>query len=152
MNAPSLIPTDTLPVLIDRAGYVYAIRSDASEAVKIGFSASPVKRLRQLQTASPSALRLLCAIPAFQAYEATMHETFASRRLAGEWFDDSDGFVTRTMEGTAAFLRRCGLTISDILALAETKPVTMQDVRVSADARNAHADALEAEGQISGAA
>lgn len=149
MNAPSLIPAETLPVLIDRVGYVYAIRNDASSAVKIGFSGSPLRRLRQLQTASPSTLRLLCAVPTFQTYEVAMHETFASRRLAGEWFDDADGLVSRTMEGTAAFFRRCGLTLSDIIALAETQP---SDARKSADARNAHADALEAEGQIAGAA
>lgn len=145
MNAPAIIPSETLPVLIDRVGYVYAIRDDASSAVKIGFSASPLRRLGQLQTGSSSVLRLLCVIPAFQAYEVSMHETFASRRLTGEWFDDADGLVARTMEGTAAFFRRCGLTIGDILALAETRPT---DTRKSADARNEHADALEAEGQM----
>lgn len=137
---------------IDRPGYVYAIRNDGSEAVKIGFSGSPLNRLRQLQTASPSRLRLLCAIPAFHTYEATLHETFSARRLSGEWFDDADGIVSSTMEGTAAFFKRCGLTITDIIALADARPVTEGELRASASSLMRHADALEAEGQMEASA
>ena len=151
MNAPALIPSETLPTLIDRAGYVYAIRSDATEAVKIGFSASPIRRLRQLQTGSPDRLRILCAIPALQEYESTLHTMFAARRKHGEWFDDADREVSSTLIGTAAFMRRAGLTIGDIEHLAECQS-SPSDHRKSARARLEHADALEAEGQIIGAA
>ena len=146
MTAPV---AETLPILIDRAGYVYAIRNDAARSVKIGFSASPMERLQQLQTASPNALRLLCAIPSFMAYEKSLHGFFASRRMEGEWFDDADGHVASTMIGTADLLARAGLTIADIVPLQEDVP---QQLRKSARACLEHADALEAEALASGAA
>lgn len=105
MNAPALIPTETLPVLIDRAlgvtaanirrhGFIYVVRDDAAEAVKIGFTRNPDRRVRQLQTASATPLRLICVFANVQAYEAYLHMSFATRRMCGEWFDDADGGVS----------------------------------------------------------
>lgn len=122
----------------DRAGYVYAIRNDESQAVKVGFSASPFKRLCQLQTGSPAPLRILCAIPAFGSYEATMHNILASYRRHGEWFDDSDGSVSDLMVGTAAFLIRAGLTIGDIEALAENDPESVTPPRKRSEESEAY--------------
>jgi hypothetical protein len=54
--------------------------------VKIGFSTDVDKRLRQLQTASASPLKLLeCAIGT-QAIEGFIHRVLRHRHLRGEWF------------------------------------------------------------------
>lgn len=93
MNALSPIPSETLPVIpagYRRRGFVYAIRDDAAQAVKIGFTRNPERRLRQLQTANATPLRTLCVFENVQAFEASLHQSFASRRMSGEWFNDAD--------------------------------------------------------------
>jgi hypothetical protein len=60
--------------------------------VKIGISASPERRVANLQTANPKPLVLLCtfATPVrdiAKVIESGFHEVMADKRLAGEWFD-----------------------------------------------------------------
>lgn len=98
MNAPSIIPTETLPAVpaaYRKRGFVYAIRDDAAQAVKIGFTGNPMRRLKQLQTASATPLRMLCIFENVQALEASLHQSFASRRMCGEWFDDADKSISK---------------------------------------------------------
>lgn len=106
MNAPSIIPTKTLPRCLasgsTRQGWVYCIRDDASGAVKIGFSKNPERRVQQIQTSFPFKLRLIAAIPAVEAFEQFLHWSHASRRLTGEWFDDADGSVSSLFAMTAS--------------------------------------------------
>ena len=92
MNAPAMIPSG-----YRRCGFVYCIRNDDSEAVKIGFSQNPMRRIKQLQTASPSRLRLIGVVEIAQAFETSLHEQYASRRLSGEWFDDADSEISTVM-------------------------------------------------------
>jgi hypothetical protein len=53
------------------------------DAVKIGYSTDPGKRLRALQTAHPKRLTLL-GVCSFK--ESELHEKFHGLRLHGEWF------------------------------------------------------------------
>jgi len=80
-----------------RVGFVYCIRNDDARAVKIGFSKNPVRRIQQLQTASPSQLRLVAMLESAQAFETALHEQYAYRRLSGEWFDDADSEISTIM-------------------------------------------------------
>jgi len=73
-----------------KAGWVYCIRDDAVDAVKIGFTLSPERRFRQLQTASSTPLRMVGYILNVRAFEQFLHWSHRERRLSGEWFDDAD--------------------------------------------------------------
>jgi hypothetical protein len=54
--------------------------------VKIGISATPEKRLAQLQPHSPLPLELVCAVAGGPGQELILHNMFAADRLHGEWF------------------------------------------------------------------
>lgn len=84
-----------------RMGWTYCIRDDASQAVKIGFSRDPERRLRQLQTANPNRLRLVSAMFSTDEFERMMHRSFAVHAKGGEWFDDSEGQVSALMARAA---------------------------------------------------
>lgn len=60
--------------------------AQADDRVKIGWSKHVASRLAQLQTGSPTPLKLLGAIPGARAAERRLHEQFAHLRLTGEWF------------------------------------------------------------------
>jgi hypothetical protein len=130
MNAPALIPT-FIP-----DGFVYVIRDDESGLAKIGYSKDPSDRLRKLQTGSPVRLWLVCVMPGDLATEAALHGVFKERRVHGEWFNDSDGTISDLIRdiGRQEFDRLANLLRADAQACLE------------------HANALEAEGQMAGAA
>lgn len=67
-------------------GFVYFIRAVGTSRIKLGFSAEPEKRLRELQTASPNRLVLLAKWPGTVAIERQLHKEFAEYRVRGEWF------------------------------------------------------------------
>lgn len=69
-----------------RASVVYFI-SDG-EAVKIGISKNPTKRLAQLQTGHPRRLSILATLPGGADEEMQLHGRFREHRLHGEWFGD----------------------------------------------------------------
>jgi hypothetical protein len=71
--------------------YIYFIRADRTDNVKIGVSRNVRTRLRELQTGNPEPLSVEHVIPYASAYKAyavedALQEQFAARRLAGEWF------------------------------------------------------------------
>jgi len=70
--------------------FVYGIES--REAMKIGYSKNPSKRMEQLQTASPHQLELKFSIKARTLSQAKfvekyLHERLRHYRLNGEWFE-----------------------------------------------------------------
>lgn len=69
-------------------GWVYFIR--AGDAVKIGHSRDPQKRLKQLSTGSAEPLELWHRLPGDKQVERDLHKQFADERLNGEWFRVSD--------------------------------------------------------------
>jgi hypothetical protein len=66
---------------------IYFIQNVETGHIKIGYAASPEKRLNGLQTGSPHELKLLHSIPGTPADEATLHKKFQQHRLRGEWFE-----------------------------------------------------------------
>jgi hypothetical protein len=54
--------------------------------VKIGFSQSPIARLRQLQTSNPERLQIFVSIPGTKHLEQKYHSRWKPRRRTGEWF------------------------------------------------------------------
>jgi hypothetical protein len=66
---------------------IYVIGTGRDGVVKIGIARDPGARLRELQTGNPQPLRLLGLIPGDGKLERRLHEHFATRCIAGEWFD-----------------------------------------------------------------
>jgi len=71
--------------------HVYFLRPiGATSPVKIGCSATPVKRLRSVEIWSPVELELVASAPGNNCHEWTLHQMFATDRLHGEWFAESE--------------------------------------------------------------
>ncbi len=68
-------------------GFVYLIRSDAG-LYKVGYSASPVRRLALLQTASPYPLTLIGFVAGTREDESALHVLLRPWHQSGEWFRD----------------------------------------------------------------
>jgi len=76
-------------------GYVYFIQGMCGGAIKVGYSANPEKRLRELQTGYPDTLKILLMIPGNESTEHTLHRQFEASRLKGEWFRPDDYIIAR---------------------------------------------------------
>lgn len=73
--------------------YIYVIAVLEDGPVKIGFSKSPDKRLRQLQTGQADVLRLFHSEPIeldkVHLMEQVVHRENRHRKIKGEWFNMS---------------------------------------------------------------
>lgn len=73
-------------------GYLYLLKCGGF--YKIGFSATPRKRLRQLRTGSPVPIVVVHELKTafYKNIEKDLHYKFAAKRGQGEWFrlDDAD--------------------------------------------------------------
>lgn len=67
-------------------GYVYILKS--GDLYKIGQSAKPRKRFRQLRTGSalPIEVVYMTKTPHYKVVEKILHNRLASKRVRGEWF------------------------------------------------------------------
>lgn len=79
-------------------GGVYFIKNKYNNAIKIGYTSDIVQRFSQLkasfmQIGMIPKLKLICVVLTFAQYarplESCFHETFAAKRITGEWFDIS---------------------------------------------------------------
>jgi superfamily II DNA or RNA helicase len=70
--------------------YLYIIAADAAGPVKLGLSATPERRLKQLQTGHPQVLRLfhkeMVSDDLVYFLEHNLHNDLRHLRLKGEWF------------------------------------------------------------------
>lgn len=74
-----------------QAHFVYFIFNEDSNAIKIGRAKDLPKRMKALQTSSPTRLRLIKSVQVeggeeAQQLEKLLHKQFNEIRLAGEWF------------------------------------------------------------------
>ncbi len=73
--------------------HLYIIQSRTTGAVKIGRSDDPERRLRQLQTGCPYALKLILVLGGGGIIEAHVHHCMRRHRTrhthGGEWFTES---------------------------------------------------------------
>jgi hypothetical protein len=65
---------------------IYFAQDTVTQAIKIGYSGKPIKRVAGLRSATPTDLTLLGTIPGGLEHERGLHEMFANYRLNGEWF------------------------------------------------------------------
>jgi hypothetical protein len=122
----------------------YFIEASATGYIKIGRSADPIRRLKNLTTASPSALRLIGVLD--HDCEAELHRQYASLRTTGEWFKADGALLTYLkhqfkFRGGRPRLPRCTVATRqtdnavDVLAMLEnwfdapllTRPDTNED-------------------------
>lgn len=68
-------------------GFVYFVQPTCGGFIKIGWSASPEARLKEMHTFSPLPLRLLHYVPGNIMLERVLHERFRNARQHGEWFE-----------------------------------------------------------------
>jgi hypothetical protein len=75
-------------------GFIYYIVCTETFRCKIGFTAGDVaKRLRALQTGSPTDLVILAVHPGTAEDERQLHEKFRACRRRGEWFEPSEALL-----------------------------------------------------------
>lgn len=83
-------------------GYCYIYFVLQGNNVKIGKATDVKRRLDELQTASPIALKLLAAVGAHHSLEGELLKRFEPFRLTGEWFiycPEIELFVRHLQEG-----------------------------------------------------
>ena len=71
----------------------YCIRQQVTNYLKIGKSENPQRRLKELQTGSPTTLTLLHSIEG--DFESELHQKFREFNLNGEWFEWHDDIIFR---------------------------------------------------------
>lgn len=78
---------------------IYFIRDDATQLIKIGFTAGEVEnRLRSLQTGCPGKLVVILQIDGSEQDETAWHQRFADARERGEWFRPISELLLAIME------------------------------------------------------
>lgn len=95
---------------------VYLLINDEGK-YKIGFTERNIKkRIKELQTGSPSEMRVVQEYESDNArkIETIMHRSFRSKRINGEWFD-------LTNEEVADFSNRCAKIDKNLKFLEENK-------------------------------
>jgi hypothetical protein len=90
---------------------IYVIRNDRDGFLKIGFSDDPMKRLKQLQTATPYKMELVAVFEGERDLEAAIHRHLRHHRLSGEWFAWS-----WTVTELVRRLQGCPLAVDEIEA------------------------------------
>lgn len=73
-----------------RRGFVYVLCNERGVGpFKVGFTKSPVARVKELQTGCPFRLGMLLIIEADAVVERVIHRKLSEYRLTGEWFRDA---------------------------------------------------------------
>lgn len=88
---------------VSKIGMVYFVRDDVAGNIKIGTAMNPLKRIQQLQTGSSVPLRLIAMTTGGRKEEVAFHAMWKKRRLAGEWFDDSDNAISENIYATSRY-------------------------------------------------
>lgn len=87
MCAALALDEDDWPDIARGIGSVYFIFSPKLDAIKIGFSFYPDKRVRHLQTGSADRHVLLGTVRGPVSLERDLHKKFKMLRISGEWFN-----------------------------------------------------------------
>ena len=75
--------------------YLYLIHDTVQNTLKIGISANPKNRFRNIQLATSNKLVMLYALKGKAHLEKGLHEEFAEIRLASEWFKYDERIINR---------------------------------------------------------
>lgn len=75
--------------------YLYLIHDTIQNTLKIGISANPKNRFRNIQLATSNKLVMLYALKGKAHLEKELHKEFADIRLASEWFEYDERIIER---------------------------------------------------------
>jgi Meiotically Up-regulated Gene 113 (MUG113) protein len=78
--------TDAEQVPEPPTSFVYVVRADGDDPIKVGRAVDVRKRIAGLQTGNPRPLRLLHVLPGGAQLEWQLHYRLRNCRLVGEWF------------------------------------------------------------------
>lgn len=87
----TILDDQTLKRYRTNQGYIYLVHAQSTNRYKIGRSVNPIARLEQLKGQSPYPLQIVECFwtPDAIADEKYLHESLASIRVHGEWFEFS---------------------------------------------------------------
>lgn len=94
----------TQPRSRDVHGFVYFIR--AGDAIKIGFSIHPIKRVDELQIGNPEELELLGAFGGTERDEKALHADFSHLEIRSEWFRAEQELLDFIEEVSGRYIER----------------------------------------------
>ena len=79
----------------DSKGYVYFIKIEGQNYVKIGVSVNPPKRKMSLQTKMPFELKIINQLETSNPYglEHKLHDIYSEMRTNGEWFNLNESLI-----------------------------------------------------------
>lgn len=75
--------------------YLYLIHDTINNTLKIGITANPKNRFRNIQLATSNKLVMLYALKGKAHLEKELHKEFAELRLASEWFKYDERIIDR---------------------------------------------------------
>lgn len=77
-----------------KKGFIYLIKDEINNTLKIGFSKNPKSRLNQLQIATSNKLNLLYTIKnQTQEDEKSLHDYFSCLKINSEWFVNDNSII-----------------------------------------------------------
>lgn len=82
--------TNALNGILTRSEYDHLYFIESNDAIKIGRSGDPIRRMQQLQSSNAEKLRLIKIFYYKGCYEYYLHWIFQHIRLNGEWFEKSN--------------------------------------------------------------
>lgn len=83
------------PVRKNTQDYLYLIHDTVLNTLKIGITANPKNRFRNIQLATGNKLVMLYALKGKAYLEKELHKEFAEIRLASEWFKYDERIIER---------------------------------------------------------
>lgn len=72
-----------------RDALIYVVQRDRDDAIKIGWTSNPERRLHELRRDERCAVNLLAAFAGDKPVELKLHKRFKAFRIDGEWFSSA---------------------------------------------------------------
>ena len=116
--------------------YVYLIKNESSNNIKIGIGQNPEQRLKQLQTGADGDLTLLYkSMVCSNAYEIEtyLHHTFSDCNIRGEWFDVSEEDILNVVS-ECEFVLNTNIDDIDVIKKFSKDKIKAEDDTVIANA------------------
>lgn len=85
--------------VIQKNGYLYLVKDNASERIKIGITTNHKERLRSLNTMVPYGITVIEIFPSnrYVELEKEVHERYKDKRKNGEWFEFNEDELEECM-------------------------------------------------------
>ncbi len=112
---------------------IYFIQDTENRRIKIGVSAEPAQRLKQLQTSHASELKLIAVMDGTRSEEQALHQLFTRKR--GEWFEPTRDLLAFIREKTVSVGAISNTGQRRRSAMSEWRPELREDTYIVSIAR-----------------